>query len=74
MDPTGAIEAVIWDLGGVILRTEDRRLRAAWESRLGFQRAAPIPDFYREGDPLVLYVKSLQPDPQRTGATLDQSA
>ena len=34
MDPTGAIEAVIWDLGGVILRTEDRRLRAAWESRL----------------------------------------
>jgi len=34
MDPSRAIEAVIWDLGGVILRTEDRRLRAAWESRL----------------------------------------
>jgi putative hydrolase of the HAD superfamily len=34
MDATGAIEAVIWDLGGVILRTEDRRLRAAWEARL----------------------------------------
>ena len=34
MDASGAIEAVIWDLGGVILRTEDRRLRAAWESRL----------------------------------------
>ena len=34
MSPTGSIEAVIWDLGGVILRTEDRRLRAAWESRL----------------------------------------
>ena len=34
MDPSKAIEAVIWDLGGVILRTEDRRLRAAWESRL----------------------------------------
>jgi len=34
MDPTGEIEAVIWDLGGVILRTEDRRMRAAWESRL----------------------------------------
>jgi putative hydrolase of the HAD superfamily len=34
MDATGAIEAVIWDLGGVILRTEDRRMRAAWEARL----------------------------------------
>ena len=34
MAPSRAIEAVIWDLGGVILRTEDRRLRAAWESRL----------------------------------------
>ena len=34
MDPSRAIEAVIWDLGGVILRTEDRRLRAAWEARL----------------------------------------
>lgn len=30
-----AIEVVLWDLGGVILRTEDRRPRAAWESRLG---------------------------------------
>ena len=35
MDPSAAIEAVIWDLGGVILRTEDRSMRAAWESRLG---------------------------------------
>jgi epoxide hydrolase-like predicted phosphatase len=34
MDPSRVIEAVIWDLGGVILRTEDRRLRAAWEARL----------------------------------------
>ena len=34
MDPSRAIEAVIWDLGGVILRTEDRRLRVAWEARL----------------------------------------
>jgi len=31
------IEAVLWDLGGVILRTEDRRPRAAWEGRLGLQ-------------------------------------
>lgn len=30
-----AIDAVIWDLGGVILRTEDRSLRQAWEERLG---------------------------------------
>lgn len=28
------IKAVIWDMGGVILRTEDRRPRAAWEERL----------------------------------------
>jgi putative hydrolase of the HAD superfamily len=30
-------KAVLWDLGGVILRTEDRRPRAAWEARLGLQ-------------------------------------
>ena len=35
------------------------RTREFYE-RLGFQRAATVPDFYREGDPLVLYVKSLQ--------------
>ena len=29
------IQAVIWDLGGVIVRTEDRTRRAAWEARLG---------------------------------------
>jgi HAD superfamily hydrolase (TIGR01509 family) len=29
------IEAVIWDLGGVILRTEDRGPRHRWEARLG---------------------------------------
>jgi ribosomal protein S18 acetylase RimI-like enzyme len=49
------------------------RTREFYE-RLGFQRAATVPDFYREGDPLVLYVKSLQPDRQRTRATVDPSA
>jgi putative hydrolase of the HAD superfamily len=29
------IRAVFWDLGGVILRTEDHRPRRAWEARLG---------------------------------------
>ncbi len=28
-------QAVFWDLGGVIIRTEDRTRRAAWEARLG---------------------------------------
>jgi putative hydrolase of the HAD superfamily len=29
------IQAVFWDLGGVIIRTEDRSSRAAWEALLG---------------------------------------
>jgi len=29
------IQAVFWDLGGVIIRTEDRTRRAEWETRLG---------------------------------------
>ncbi len=32
-----AVHAVIWDLGGVILRTEDRSGRIAWEARLGLK-------------------------------------
>lgn len=35
MDRKTTVQAVIWDLGGVILRTEDRHLRATWEARLG---------------------------------------
>jgi HAD superfamily hydrolase (TIGR01509 family) len=31
----GAVRAVLFDLGGVILRTEDPALRAGWEQRLG---------------------------------------
>ncbi|NIM96145.1 MAG: HAD-IA family hydrolase [Anaerolineales bacterium] len=31
------IQAVIWDLGGVILRTEDLTHRERWEARLGFE-------------------------------------
>lgn len=31
--------------------------------RLGFQRAAIIPDFYRPGEALVLYTKPLSPSP-----------
>lgn len=31
------IQAVFWDLGGVILRTEDRTKRDHWEQRLGME-------------------------------------
>jgi epoxide hydrolase-like predicted phosphatase len=31
------IEAVFWDLGGVIVRTEDRTKRERWEQRLGME-------------------------------------
>jgi epoxide hydrolase-like predicted phosphatase len=31
------IRATIWDLGGVILRTEDHRYREKWEKRLGLE-------------------------------------
>ena len=31
----GTIRAVFWDLGGVIIRTEDRSRRVIWEDRLG---------------------------------------
>jgi HAD superfamily hydrolase (TIGR01509 family) len=34
-EQAGTIEAVIWDLGGVILRTEDRQPRERWEAKLG---------------------------------------
>lgn len=29
------VEAILWDLGGVLVRTTDRSLRERWESRLG---------------------------------------
>jgi epoxide hydrolase-like predicted phosphatase len=32
------LRAVIWDLGGVILRTEDQSSRERWETRLGLRR------------------------------------
>lgn len=32
------IEAVIWDLGGVIARTHDRSGREGWEARLGLEQ------------------------------------
>jgi epoxide hydrolase-like predicted phosphatase len=31
------IKAVIWDLGGVLVRTEDRSAREQWEQRLGLE-------------------------------------
>jgi beta-phosphoglucomutase-like phosphatase (HAD superfamily) len=31
------IQAVIFDVGGVLLRTEDRAPRQAWEARLGLE-------------------------------------
>lgn len=34
------IRALLFDLGGVLLRTEDREPRAAWEHRLGLQPGA----------------------------------
>ena len=37
MVTTHNIRAVIWDLGGVILRTEDLSYREKWEKRLGLQ-------------------------------------
>jgi putative hydrolase of the HAD superfamily len=33
--PDGSVKAVIWDCGGVIIRTEDDRSRREWERRLG---------------------------------------
>ena len=33
-----AVRAVVWDLGGVILRTMDWSRRSAWEDRLGLPR------------------------------------
>jgi epoxide hydrolase-like predicted phosphatase len=37
MEPnmSGAIQAVLWDLGGVIVRTHDWSARSQWEKRLG---------------------------------------
>lgn len=35
MGQSNEIKAVIWDLGGVIVRTHDRSGRARWEQRLG---------------------------------------
>ncbi len=35
MCPARSIKAVIWDCGGVIIRTEDDRGRREWERRLG---------------------------------------
>ncbi|MCJ7707703.1 MAG: hypothetical protein MUO38_08815, partial [Anaerolineales bacterium] len=32
-----SIRAIIWDLGGVLLRTEDGSARLRWEERLGLQ-------------------------------------
>ncbi len=40
MSKQPAIEVVIWDLGGVILRTEDRSLRIDWEDRLDYARGS----------------------------------
>jgi len=36
--PRSPIRAVVWDLGGVILRTMDWSLRSQWEDRLGLPR------------------------------------
>jgi epoxide hydrolase-like predicted phosphatase len=36
--PSSSIRAVVWDMGGVILRTMDWDLRSQWEDRLGLPR------------------------------------
>jgi epoxide hydrolase-like predicted phosphatase len=36
--PRSPIRAVVWDMGGVILRTMDWSLRSQWEDRLGLPR------------------------------------
>jgi putative hydrolase of the HAD superfamily len=36
----GLVRVVFWDLGGVILRTQDQRRRRAWETRLGLAEGA----------------------------------
>jgi HAD superfamily hydrolase (TIGR01509 family) len=40
MTTGGAVRAVFWDLGGVILRTRDPGRRRAWEGRLGLAEGA----------------------------------
>ncbi len=42
------IKAVIWDLGGVIVRTMDTSFRAAWEARLNLQ-AGELHDIVFDG-------------------------
>jgi HAD superfamily hydrolase (TIGR01509 family) len=37
MSQADRIQAVIWDLGGVIVRTHDRSGRSRWEQRLGLE-------------------------------------
>jgi len=34
------VTTVFWDLGGVLLRTQDQKLRRAWEARLGLEPGA----------------------------------
>ena len=37
MSQANEIQAVVWDLGGVIVRTHDRSGRKRWEQRLGLE-------------------------------------
>jgi HAD superfamily hydrolase (TIGR01509 family) len=37
MEPSKRIRAIIWDLGGVLVRTHDHSGRARWEKRLGLK-------------------------------------
>lgn len=67
----GQVEREICRHGGRLLVVDTSGTAAYGRTRdfyeqLGFQRAATIPDFYREGDPLVLYVKQLGEQPSRT--------
>jgi len=47
--PLSPIKAVLWDLGGVILRTEDWEPRERWEAELGLQ-SGELHKFVFEGE------------------------
>lgn len=63
------VEREVRTLGGRLLVVDTSGTAAYGRTRefyeqLGYQRAATIPDFYREGDPLVLYIKPLRAESQ----------
>lgn len=63
------VEQAVRQQGGRLLVVDTSGTAAYGRTRefyeqLGYRRAATIPDFYREGDPLVLYIKPLKSESQ----------